>query len=91
MLEQEKELRRASGPPVPLPVVGIAILLVAAVAGLLWWRSQFSTGQGPVLTEEAKQYLSQRAIDLRALPTLELVEAYNKSDQRKAAVIHVTC
>jgi hypothetical protein len=43
------------------------------------------------VTEEAKQYLSQRAIELRAVPTPEVAEAYNKSDQRKAAVIHVTC
>jgi len=43
------------------------------------------------VTEEAQQYLAQRSIECRALPTPELVEAYNKSEQRKAALIHVTC
>lgn len=43
------------------------------------------------LTEEAQRYLQQRAIECRALPTAEAVEAYNASKQRKAALIHVTC
>jgi len=43
------------------------------------------------LNEEAERYLEQRAIECRALPTPEVVEAYNKSKQRKAALIHVTC
>lgn len=43
------------------------------------------------LTEEAQRYLQQRAIECRALPTPEAVEAYNDSKQRKAALIHVTC
>ncbi len=57
MLEQEKELRKASGPAVPWPVLGIILLLAAAVAGFLWWQSQQASGEGPALTEEAKQYL----------------------------------
>ena len=43
------------------------------------------------VTEEARRYLSQRAIQLEILPTTKLVEAYNGSKQRKAALIHVTC
>ncbi len=43
------------------------------------------------LTEEARRYLSQRSIECRALPTPQVAEAYNQSEQRKAALIHVTC
>ena len=43
------------------------------------------------VTDEARQYLAQRSIECQALPTPELVEAYNQSQQRKAALIHVTC
>ncbi|MDA1313948.1 MAG: FxLYD domain-containing protein [Acidobacteria bacterium] len=56
LLEQEKELRRASGPAIPWPVFGI-VLLLAAAAGFFWWQSQQMSGGGPTLTEEAKQYL----------------------------------
>lgn len=44
-----------------------------------------------VVTEEAAQYLRRRAIELKALPTPEVVTAYNESPQRKAALIHVGC
>lgn len=43
------------------------------------------------LNEEGQRYLSQRSIECRALPTPQVVDAYNKSKQRKAALIHVTC
>ncbi len=43
------------------------------------------------LTEDAQRYLRQRSIDCRLLKTPEAVEAYNESQQRKAALIHVTC
>ena len=43
------------------------------------------------LSDEALRFLSQRSIECKALRTPELVEAYNKSGKRKAAVIHVTC
>jgi len=51
------------------------------------------TGQsGQVqLTDEAQRYLSQRSIECRAMPTPDVVIAYNKSGKRKAALIHVTC
>ncbi|MGQ9573823.1 MAG: ROK family protein [Thermoguttaceae bacterium] len=43
------------------------------------------------LSDEALRYLSQRSIECRAMPTPELIEAYNKCAKRKAALIHVTC
>jgi len=43
------------------------------------------------LTDDAERYLGLRLIECRALPTPELVKAYNACDQRKAALIHVTC
>jgi glucokinase len=43
------------------------------------------------LPEEARRYLSQRAIRCEVLTTASLVEAYNQSPARKAALIHVTC
>jgi glucokinase len=43
------------------------------------------------LREEARRYLDRRAIKCRILPTPKAIEAYNKSNRRKAAVIHVTC
>ncbi len=41
------------------------------------------------LCDEALRFLSQRSIECKALPTPQAVEAYNKSNKRKAAVIHV--
>jgi glucokinase len=50
-------------------------------------------GTGPSdqveLTEPARVYLRRRAIECEALPTPEAVKAYNRSTQRKAALIHV--
>ena len=43
------------------------------------------------VSEEARTYLQQRAIECEALRTPEAVEAYNDSKQRKAALVHVTC
>ena len=51
-----------------------------------------STGEaGAVqLNDEAQRYLAKRSIECVALPTAELVNAYNRSRQRKAALIHAT-
>jgi glucokinase len=43
------------------------------------------------LSDEAQQYLSRRAIRLEVLPTTQAVEAYNRSKQRKAALMQATC
>jgi glucokinase len=43
------------------------------------------------LTEEALRFLAQRSIKCHVLPTVKIIEAYNKSKLRKAALIHVTC
>ena len=43
------------------------------------------------LTDDAKPFLSERLIECHALPTPEAVKAYNDSQQRRAALIHVTC
>jgi len=43
------------------------------------------------LTDPGRRYLDRRAIEYELLPTPEAVDAYNKSTQRKAALIHVTC
>ena len=43
------------------------------------------------LTEDSQRYLSQRSIQCEILPTPKAIEAYNKSPQRKAALMHVTC
>jgi glucokinase len=42
------------------------------------------------LTAEAERYLGQRAIRCEMLPTAAAAEAYNRSKQRKAALMHVT-
>ena len=44
-----------------------------------------------VLTEQAQRYLTQRSIRCEILPAVQLVDLYNKSKARKAALIHVTC
>jgi len=51
------------------------------------------TGQsGKVrLSPEGEQFLRRRAIECHARPTPEVIEAYNASNKRKAALIHVTC
>jgi len=43
------------------------------------------------LSDDADRYFAQRLIECRALPTPEAIEAYNACDQRKAALVHVTC
>ncbi len=43
------------------------------------------------LTDEARQFLERRAIDLVVLPTPGAVETFNRAPKRKAALIHVTC
>jgi hypothetical protein len=43
------------------------------------------------MTDDARRYLSQRAIQCEMVPTLDVVDRYNKSKARKAALIHVTC
>jgi glucokinase len=43
------------------------------------------------LAEPSDRYLRHRSIECRAAPTPALIDAYNKSKQRKAALIHVTC
>ena len=42
------------------------------------------------LTEQAQRYLRQRSIRCEILPAVQLVNVYNKSKARKAALIHVT-
>jgi len=44
-----------------------------------------------VLTEQAQRYLSQRSIRCQILPAVQLIDLYNKSKARKAALVHVTC
>ena len=58
MLEQEQELRKAAGPPVPLPVLGAILLFAAGVGGYFWWLAQQPRPEGPQLTEEARRYLA---------------------------------
>lgn len=41
------------------------------------------------LTEEASRFLALRSIELEILPNAKAVEAYNKSKQRRAAIMHV--
>lgn len=43
------------------------------------------------VTDDARRFLSQRSIKLEVLSTPAAVDAYNKSTQRKAAMLHVTC
>lgn len=51
------------------------------------------TGESGALTlsDDALRYLKQRSIECKALPTPQAVDAYNKSNKRKAAVVHVMC
>lgn len=43
------------------------------------------------LNEEARRFLQQRSIQFETLPTPQAIEAYNKAERRKAALLHVTC
>jgi len=43
------------------------------------------------VNQAARQFLQQRRIRCEVLPTPEAIKAYNKSTQRRAALIHVTC
>ena len=42
------------------------------------------------LTDDARRFLAQRSIQCEILPTAKLVDSYNGSKLRKAALIHVT-
>ena len=82
MLEQEKELRKAAGPAIPWPVIGIALLLAAATGGFFYWQSQQAASGGPALTEEASAYL----------PLLDLanVEMEAKEDFLEQTLVTIT-
>lgn len=43
------------------------------------------------LSEEARQFLEQRAIKYEIHPSTEAADHYNRSNLRKAALIHATC
>jgi len=43
------------------------------------------------LTEDAVSFLDQRSIECQTCNTPEVIDAYNNSPKRKAALIHVTC
>jgi len=43
------------------------------------------------LADDADRYFAQRLIECRALPTPEVIDAYNACERRKAALVHVTC
>jgi glucokinase len=43
------------------------------------------------LTPEGEAYLRRRGIDFRALPNAKAIKFYNRTNGRKAAVVHVTC
>lgn len=58
MLDQEKELRKVSGPPLAALVIAIALLLCVGTAGFFWWQSRVPE-QAQALSEEARQYLAQ--------------------------------
>jgi hypothetical protein len=51
------------------------------------------TGQSGLveLTDEGKNYLVERGIEVEALTTPELINAFNSCEKPKAALIHVTC
>jgi hypothetical protein len=51
------------------------------------------TGQsGAVeLTAEGREYLGRHHVTCRALPTSDVLDAYNHCPKPKAALIHVTC
>lgn len=51
------------------------------------------TGQSGLaeLTEEGKSYLDELGIEVQALATPEIIDAFNKCQKQKAALIHITC
>jgi hypothetical protein len=51
------------------------------------------TGQSGLveLTDEGRDYLAEHGIEAKALTTPELIDAFNRYEKQKAALIHVTC
>ncbi len=47
------------------------------------------SSDGLQLTDEAQQFLRRRGIALCALPTPQVVDAYNRSTQRRAALLRI--
>jgi len=57
MLDQEKELKRASGPSLQAIAIALALLLIVGTVGFFWWHSLPRGEEAPRLTDEATQYL----------------------------------
>jgi hypothetical protein len=99
VLEQEKELRKVSGPPVAALVIASAVLLTAGTVGFFWWQSR-TPEQTPELTEEARQYLAQldlsgvemKAEDSFLEHTVVAIEGkITNNGERTVALVEVDC
>lgn len=100
MLEQEKELRKAAGPAVPWPVIGIALLLAAATGGFFYWQSQQASSGGPTLTEEASAYLPSLDLanvameaneDFLAQTLVTITGSIANNGDRTVSLVEVNC
>jgi hypothetical protein len=51
------------------------------------------TGQSGLveLRDEGRDYLAEHGIEVKDLTTPELIDAFNRCEKQKAALIHVTC
>jgi hypothetical protein len=58
VLDTEKQLRKRDGIPPAVVILAAAVLIGGTLAGFLWWQGKNRTGSGPVLTEEAREYLT---------------------------------
>lgn len=100
MLEQEKELKKVSGPPPAAIVIAVAVLLAAGTGAFFWWQSQARDSGGPALTEDARLYLD--LLDLSEVQmtaeesflghTIVVIEGkITNNGDRTVSVVEVNC
>lgn len=100
MLGQDQQLKKARGPTLPLPALGVIVLLTAAAAGGFWWLSTRAPAEEPQLTEEARAYLPHLVlsdVEMKAEEdfleqTIVAIEGkITNTGERRVSLVQVNC
>ena len=100
MLEQGRQLKKARGPTLPLPALGVIVLLGAAAGGFFWWLSTQAPAEEPQLTEEARAYLPHLALsdvemkaeeDFLEQTVVAIEGKITNTGERRVSLVEVNC